>query len=127
MAALFDLVLEHVPPPEAERRPVPHAGDHHRGGPLLGRLLTGRHLGGIVKPNMTIKALAATGKLIEQGRVSKVLGFRGWSVWPSTRRMAGDIVAIAGLTQTTVARHALRRRKSTKRSPPSPSTRRRSP
>ena len=52
---------------------------------------------------MTIKALSRDGKLIEQGRVSKVLAFRGLERVPVEEADAGDIVAIAGLSQATVA------------------------
>ena len=34
MAPLFDLVLKHVGAAESGRRPLSHAGDHHRGGPI---------------------------------------------------------------------------------------------
>ena len=47
--------------------------------------------------------LAADGKLIEQGRLSKILAFRGIERTPLEEAEAGDIVAIAGLTKGTVA------------------------
>ncbi len=71
--------------------------------PFLGRLLTGRISAGRVTPGMTIKALSRDGKLIEQGRVSKVLAFRGLERVPVEEASAGEIVAIAGLSQATVA------------------------
>jgi GTP-binding protein len=43
------------------------------------------------------------GKLIEQGRVSKVLAFRGLDRVGLDEAMAGDIVSIAGLPNATVA------------------------
>jgi GTP-binding protein len=52
---------------------------------------------------MQIKAMSRDGKLIEQGRVSKVLAFRGLERQPIDEAHAGDIVAIAGLTKATVA------------------------
>ena len=88
---------------ESGRRAVPHAGDHHRGGPVPRPLLTGRISNGVVKPNMAVKALSRDGKLIDQGRVSKVLGFRGLERQPIDEGKAGDIIAIAGLTKATVA------------------------
>jgi GTP-binding protein len=46
--------------------------------PFLGRIITGRiHGPGTVKPNQPIKVLDRSGKLIEQGRISKILAFRG--------------------------------------------------
>jgi GTP-binding protein len=103
MAPLFDLVLKHVAPPRV-------GGGHFRmlattieADPFLGRILTGRVSNGVVKPNMAVKALSREGKLIDQGRVSKVLGFRGLERQPIEEGRAGDIIAIAGLTKATVA------------------------
>ena len=103
MAPLFDLVLKHVAPPRV-------GGGHFRmlattieADPFLGRILTGRVSNGVMKPNMAVKALSRDGKLIDQGRVSKVLGFRGLERQPIEEGKAGDIIAIAGLTKATVA------------------------
>ena len=103
MAPLFDLVLKHVGPPRV-------GGGHFRmlattieADPFLGRILTGRVSNGVVKPNMAVKAISRDGKLVEQGRVSKVLGFRGLERTAIDEGKAGDIIAISGLTRTTVA------------------------
>ncbi len=103
MSPLFDLVLKHVAPPRV-------GGGHFRmlattieADPFLGRILTGRVSNGVVKPNMAVKALSRDGKLVDQGRVSKVLGFRGLERTAIDEGKAGDIIAIAGLTKTTVA------------------------
>ena len=50
-----------------------------------------------------MKVLDRNGKLVEQGRVSKVLAFRGLERVPIEEGNAGDIVSIAGLPQATVA------------------------
>ncbi len=71
--------------------------------PYLGRILTGRITSGTVRPNMPVKALSRDGKVVEEGRISKVLGFRGLERQPIDEAEAGDIVAIAGLTKATVA------------------------
>ena len=49
------------------------------------------------------KVLAHDGSLIENGRISKILAFRGIDRQPIEEAQAGDIVAIAGLTKGTVA------------------------
>jgi translation elongation factor EF-G len=54
-----------------------------------------------------MKALSRDGKLVEQGRVSKVLAFRGLERQP-VEVQAGDIVAIAGLETGDRRRHDLR-------------------
>jgi GTP-binding protein len=103
MAPLFDLVLRHVAPPTVEPGPFRMIGTILEANPFLGRIITGRISSGVLKPNMPIKAIAGDGTLIEQGRVSKILAFRGIERQPVEEGEAGDIVAIAGLTQGTVA------------------------
>ncbi len=103
MAPLFDLVLQHVQPPQVAEGPFRMLATTIEADPFLGRILTGRVTSGAVKPGMTVKALSRDGKLIEQGRVSKVLAFRGLERQPIDEGQAGDIVAVAGLTKATVA------------------------
>ncbi|PRH88424.1 translational GTPase TypA [Labrys okinawensis] len=103
MAPLFDLVLKHVAQPTVEPGPFRMLATILEANPYLGRVLTGRISSGTLKPNMAIKALSRDGTVIEQGRVSKVLAFRGIERQPVEEAEAGDIVAIAGLTQGTVA------------------------
>jgi GTP-binding protein len=103
MSPLFDLVLSHVAPPKAGGGPFRMLATTIEADPFLGRILTGRISNGSVRPNMTVNALSRDGKLIEQGRVSKVLGFRGLERQPIDEGVAGDIVAISGLTKATVA------------------------
>lgn len=103
MAPLFDLVIGHVSPPKTGDGAFRLLATTIEADPFLGRLLTGRITSGNVKPGMSIKALSRDGNLIEQGRVSKVLAFRGLERQPIEEGQAGDIVAIAGLTKATVA------------------------
>jgi len=104
MAPLFDLVLRHVPEPTVEEgAPFKMIGTLLEANPFLGRMITGRITAGSVRPNQTIKVLAGDGSLLEQGRVSKILAFRGIERQPIELGEAGDIVAIAGLTKGSVA------------------------
>ncbi len=103
MDALFDLVTRHVPQPEVEDGPFRLLATTISADPFLGRILTGRIASGSVKPNQTIKALARDGALVEQGRISKVLAFRGLERIPIEAAAAGDIVSLAGLTKANVA------------------------
>jgi len=70
---------------------------------FLGRVLTGRVTNGVVRPNMTIKAMNRTGEVVEQARITKLLAFRGLERVPASEVRSGDLVAIAGLTKATVA------------------------
>jgi GTP-binding protein len=71
--------------------------------PFLGRVLTGRVRSGWVKPNQTVRALSRDGSLVEQGRISKLLAFRGLDRQPVDEAFAGDIIAISGLVSATVS------------------------
>jgi GTP-binding protein len=102
-APLFDLVLEHVPPPKTEPGPFRMLATTLEANPYLGRILTGRVTSGPLKLNMPIKVLSRDGRLVESGRASKILAFRGLERVPVDEAAAGDIVAIAGLTEATVA------------------------
>ncbi len=103
MAALFDLVLDHVPEPATEEGGFRMLATTIEANPFLGRILTGRITSGGIKPNQTVKALSRDGTVIENARASKVLAFRGLDRVPVDEAHAGDIVALAGLTKATVA------------------------
>src|ERR687893_225151 len=64
---------------------------------------SGRNGSGTVKPNQSIKVLDREGKVVETGRVSKILAFRGLERQPIEIGEAGDIVSIAGLVKGSVA------------------------
>jgi GTP-binding protein len=103
LGPLFELILNHVPPPMVKGGPFRMLATTLEADPYLGRVLTGRIRSGSVKPNQAIKALRRDGSLIETARVTKVLAFRGLERTGVDVAEAGDIVAIAGVTQATVA------------------------
>ncbi len=105
LTALFDLVLEHVPEPHQiqEDGPFKMLATTLERDSFLGRILTGRVESGMVKTNAAVKVLDTEGNLIEQGRVSKLLSFRGLERVPVDEAHAGDIIAIAGLVKGTVS------------------------
>lgn len=103
MDELFDLVVKHVPEPKVEEGPFRMLATTIGADNFLGRILTGRVSSGSVKPNQTIKVLARDGSLVESGRVSKVLAFRGLQREPIEIGEAGDIVSISGLQKANVA------------------------
>ncbi|EKS34809.1 MULTISPECIES: translational GTPase TypA [Afipia] len=103
MKPLFDLVIKHVAPPVVEEGPFRLLGTILEANPYLGRIITGRVASGSVKPNQSVKVLSRDGKVVETGRITKILAFRGLERQPVELAEAGDIVAIAGLTKGTVA------------------------
>src|SRR5205085_11931601 len=58
---------------------------------------------GVARSSMPVKSLARDGRVIEPARLTKLLAFRGLDRRPIEEAQAGDIIAIAGLAQTTVA------------------------
>ncbi len=103
LAPMFDLVISHVPPPKVEDGPLRILATTLEADPFLGRILTGRITSGAIKPNQQLKALSRDGKVIEQFRVQRVLAFRGLERTTVDLAEAGDIVAIAGMSEATVA------------------------
>ena len=105
MAPLFDLIVDHVPAPKVDSADEPFRmlATTLEANPFLGRILTGRIQSGRLTPNMAIKALGMDSSQLETGRATKILAFRGLERQPIDSAEAGDIVAIAGLTQATVA------------------------
>ncbi len=103
MAPLLDKVLSYVPEPTVEEGPFRMLVTTIERNPFLGRVLTGRITSGSVKATDAVHSLSRDGKEIEKGRISKVLAFRGLERTPIEVGEAGDIVAIAGLEETTVA------------------------
>ncbi|GLR77968.1 translational GTPase TypA [Azospirillum oryzae] len=104
LTPLFELIRDHVPAPKVEEDlPFTMLATTLEANPYLGRILTGRIQTGSVKVNMSVKSMSRDGKLVENARISKVLAFRGLERVPVEEAHAGDIVALAGLTNTTVA------------------------
>ncbi len=101
---MFQTIVDHVPEPKAdEDGPFKFLVTLLDRDNFLGRILTGRIDSGTLKVNMPIHALDQDGNVIEQGRASKILAFRGLERVPVDEAKAGDIVSIAGLTTATVA------------------------
>ena len=104
MNSLFERVIEHVPAPTIETdenfRMLVTTMEYD---PFLGRILTGRITSGSIKPNTIVKSLTIDGEAKEEGRITKVLAFRGLERVPLEKASAGDIIALAGLSKTTVA------------------------
>ncbi len=103
LAPLFDLIMSHVPPTvldkEAPFAMVASILDYDN---FLGRVLTGRVEQGRAKLNMPVKVLRADGSVVETGRLTKLMGYRGLDRVQVDEVEAGDIVAVAGLTDATV-------------------------
>ena len=104
LSPLFDMIVSHVPAPKADAEgPFRMLATTLESDPYLGRVLTGRIHSGIATINMPVKALSRDGDVLESGRLTKLLAFRGLQRTPVERAFAGDIVAVAGLERASVA------------------------
>jgi GTP-binding protein len=103
MTPLFELIVKHVPEPKTESGDFRMLATILEANPYLGRILTGRISSGSIKPNQQVKVLSRDGKVLENGRITKLLAFRGLERRPVEEASAGDIVAIAGLELANVA------------------------
>ncbi|MEC7668441.1 MAG: translational GTPase TypA [Pseudomonadota bacterium] len=106
LAALFNLIVNHVPRP----RQVSRQGEDFRmlattlgSDPFVGRILTGRVEAGTLKVGATVQALSRIGQKIEQFRVTKIRAFRGLAQQDIEEAQAGDIVSLAGMSKSTVS------------------------
>jgi len=102
---MFETIVSHVPAPKVEVEDVPFTFlvtllDRDN---FLGRVLTGRVNSGTVKTNQAIHALDNDGNIVEVGRASKIMSFRGLERVPVDEAKAGDIISLAGLSIATVA------------------------
>ncbi len=101
---LFEKIVGHVPAPSADPDgPFKFLVTLLDRDNFLGRILTGLVASGTVKTNQQIHALDPDGNVVEAGRASKIMAFRGLERVPVEQASAGDIISIAGLTTATVA------------------------
>ena len=104
MDPLFDLIVAHVREPvAAPEDPLRILVTTIEYDNYLGRILTGRIHSGIARVNQAVKSLSRDGERIEDGRIQQLLAFRGLERVPVQEARAGDIVAVAGLSETSVA------------------------
>ncbi len=103
LSPMFDLVMSHVPMPvlDADAPFAMNASilDYDN---FLGRVLTGRIHQGRARLNMPLKVFRLDGTIVETGRLTKLMSFRGLERVPVEEAQAGDIIAIAGLTDSTI-------------------------
>ena len=103
LAPMFDLVLRHVKPPALDKdAPFAMVASILDYDNFLGRVLTGRLEQGRARLNMPLKVLRQDGTVVETGRLTKLMGFRGLERVNIDEAEAGDIIAIAGLTDATI-------------------------
>lgn len=104
MKPLFDLICDFVPPPKVDTTaPFSMLVTMIENNPYLGRLVTGKVMSGVAKMNAPIKTMTRDGKVVESGRLTKILAFRGIDREPLNEVGAGDIISLAGVGVATVS------------------------
>ena len=104
LAPLMELVIAHVPAPQVDKdAPFAMLSTLLDSDLYLGRCLTGRVVQGTAKVNEAVHAINLDGKVVEAGRLTKLLRFEGTERVPVDSVEAGDIVCIAGLAVASVS------------------------
>ena len=101
---LLETITQHVPPPKALiDAPFAMLATLLDSDKFLGRCLTGRVMQGRISVNDSVLALNLDSKVVESGRLTKLLRFEGTERVPTDEVSAGDIVCIAGLSKASVS------------------------
>ncbi len=101
---LFEEILRYVTPPQVDKNaPFAMLVTILESDNFLGRVLTGKIYSGKIRVGGDVKVLRLDGTTAEQGRLTKLLAFHGIERVPVEEAKAGDIIAIAGLGEASVA------------------------
>ena len=104
LTPLFELIVSHVTPATGDAdAPFKMLASILDYDPYLGRVLTGRVMSGTARVNMAVHALRPGGGTVEDARMTKLLAYRGIERVPVESVSAGDIIAVAGLKESSVA------------------------
>ncbi|MCB2081041.1 MAG: translational GTPase TypA, partial [Rickettsiales bacterium] len=102
--SLLEEIVRHVPAPNVDTdAPFALLATMLESDNFLGRVLTGKVYSGTARINSPVKVMQLDGTVVEQGRLTKLLTFRGIERVPVEEVKAGDIIAIAGLENANVS------------------------
>ncbi|MCH8495221.1 MAG: translational GTPase TypA [Balneolales bacterium] len=97
LSELFDLIVDHIPPPAAIRdTSFKMLVSNVEWNDYLGRIAVGRIEQGVVKKNQDVALVERGGKVKQKARATKLFTFSGLERIPVDEVYAGDIVALAG-------------------------------
>jgi len=104
MQPLFETIRSYVPAPQGDpNKPLQMLATILDYDPYVGRILTGRIYNGKAELNMPVQAINMEGKVVEQGRLTRIFLSRGIQPIQLTSASVGNIVSIAGLSEATVS------------------------
>jgi GTP-binding protein len=102
LGALFDAIVEHVPPPRGDAAaPLQMLVANLDSSDYLGRIAIGRIFNGTVKLNDPVAVLKLDGAAADT-KVTKLFAFDGLKRIEIDRAAAGDIVCVAGIEDITI-------------------------
>lgn len=100
---LFETICSHIPAPTVSPdAPFQFLATILEYDSFVGRILTGKIYAGKLTLNAPVKALTTDSQQREQGKITKIMAFRGLNRVPVDTAEAGDIVTLAGLPTATV-------------------------
>jgi len=104
LVPLFETIKNHVPAPNTDKDvPFSMLVSILTQDPYVGRVLVGRVYSGSAIVGTSVKSINLKGELVENTKLTKLFGFHGIERVPIEIARAGDIVAVAGLEETSVA------------------------
>ncbi len=102
LSALFDAMIEHVPPPCGDpEAPLQLLVANLDSSDYLGRIAIGRIFNGTVRLNDPVVVVKLDG-VVQETRVTKLFAFDGLKRIEIDRAAAGDIVCLAGIEDITI-------------------------
>ena len=104
MSVILETIKTKIPSPTGDvNKPFSFLVTTIDSNPYLGRVLTGRIYDGSVNVNQSVRAIDLNGKVVDQGRITKIFEMRGIQPVHIEEAKAGQIVSLTGLTVATVA------------------------
>ncbi|KAJ7634624.1 GTP-binding protein TypA [Roridomyces roridus] len=100
MKPLFDMILEHCPPPKLARKdtdPFSMITIQIESDPYVGTLYLGRVHSGVLRPGDAVTAIDTQGNKVGEGRVKKIYVRVGMERVEREEAGAGEIISIAGI------------------------------
>jgi len=101
---MYDLMKQYIPAPRVDKEaPFSMLASILTADPYVGRILIGKVYSGTANVGTAVKSIDLTGKIVENTKLTKLYGFKGIERIPIEIAEAGDIVAIAGVVDTSVS------------------------
>eukprot|EP01100_Stratorugosa_tubuloviscum_P000654 TRINITY_DN1143_c1_g2_i1.p1 TRINITY_DN1143_c1_g2~~TRINITY_DN1143_c1_g2_i1.p1 ORF type:complete len:677 (-),score=302.82 TRINITY_DN1143_c1_g2_i1:50-2080(-) len=102
--SLLQAIIDHVPKPQVNLNdPFSMIAVMIEYDNFMGRILTGKLLTGSITVGQKVRGISRNGNIIEEAIVTKILAASGLTKEIQDSAQAGEIVSIAGLSQTSVA------------------------